>query len=104
MENNQPIKRKRTFMWVNIRWSVYSGLSFLTALSIIVPSLTYQCSAIVFIYVVYLFFSTFIDYTKAESNTHNIGKSIRMALAVNGMEIAYFVLAMIVGFVVGIGV
>jgi hypothetical protein len=99
MENN---KKPNALYYASLRYGTYTGLSFLTALGCIIP-ITRTASALIILgYTSYTAFSIFRAYTHAESQGKYGKKALRFALSIDGIELIFIVLALLVGLTVGV--
>lgn len=96
-------QKKNHLFYISLRYGVYTGISFLTALAVIVPITRIASSLIIIGYSLYTAFSIFRAYTEAELNGRYGYRALRQALSVDGIELVFIVLALLVGFAVGLG-
>lgn len=89
--------------YASLRWGTYTGISFLTTLACVIPITRMAVSLVIFGYTSYTCFCIFRDYTEIEKDGRGGKRGVLAALAVNGQELIYLVLALMVGLVVGLG-
>lgn len=96
-------KKVNHLYYGSLRYGTYCGISFLTALAVIIPVTRFASSLIITGYSAYVGFSVFRAFAQAEKDGKHGKRALRQALSVDGIEIVYTVLALLVGLVVGFG-
>lgn len=87
---------------INAQWCLYSGISFLTMLSIISPTTRLGCVLIILGVLSYIGFDSLKKFGESFVETRNKNKAIISALSANGIDIALFVLFFCLGLFLGL--
>ena len=95
-------ERKNHLFYISLRWGTYCLISFLTALAIIVPITRIASTLIILGYCAYTAFSILRLYTQIEKEGRQGKTALLAALAVDGQEIIYILLALLAGLACGL--
>ena len=101
-EKQQPTNH---IYWASMRFSVYTGISFLIGLSCILKVAQIGVFIIIACFLVYMLSETFRDYVAVEIKRHdkNWKRLLRQAIAPNIHEFGFLTIALLVGLIIGIG-
>lgn len=83
------------------RVGTYSTLSFITLLGVIIPSTKLFAFLGIMAYFCYMGVDTLRIYANHEKNSKDPKKSLRWAMIDNSQDLVYFLIAVVVGLVVG---
>ena len=104
MDNEQQQQPSRHLYFFSLRWSTYTAIAATVFMGCIIPTTRLFATILILGYLGYTVADTLSIFSQHEQNHRDLKRSLRWAIITNAQDYVYFIIALLVGLFLGLGI